>query len=394
MRPTSFLVFFGACLALLVAQGALAQSTTTIPKDQPTLLKGVRQLGMGNAGVAMPAQDGHAPFYNPAAINDYEQKLHFEFLEIGGDLSTGAISLAKDVINLVGDINDAAATQDKVDVFRTFVNQHIGDFESVQIRLPVLQVQHKWFHATILADSRSTISFRNRSFTNFELFSHSDFGGVIGGAWSFFPDESIEHDILQVGANLKILHRLSIDEVLTTDDVINNADFDAALPRRRATGVGADIGLKVHLPTFGWGFMDFLRPTLGLAYQDIGNAPNFSDPIQDNQQSLTVGFALHPTFGSPELPFKAHFAFDVRGVNQKRDFTNKLNLGAELEFPQFWNFFTPSVRLGGNQLYFTGGVTLDFKYAKLEYASYGEEMGKFTRQQESRRHTFSLGFDI
>lgn len=386
------IIFLGAVIGF--GSYAQAQSTSSIPKDQPTTLKGVRQLGMGNAGVAMPAGDLHAPFYNPASINDFEKKLHFEFLEIGAEISSGSIALVQDTLDLIDDINDAGSNQDKIDVFSDFVNQRIGDFESVQARVPIIQVQHKWFHVTLLADSRTTVSFRNRSFTNFEVFSHSDAGGVIGGAWSFFPNESIEKDILQVGANVKVLYRVSVDEVLTSDDVINTSDFADALPIERGIGFGGDLGAKVNVPTFGTKVFDFLRPTLGVTYQDIANFPRFDDPIQDNEQSLTMGFALHPTFGKEERIYKTHFAFDFRGINQGRDFLNKVNMGAELEFPQYWKFFTPAVRVGGNQFYFTGGATLDFKYVKLDFATYGEEVGRYTRQDESRRYTFSLGFRI
>ena len=60
--------------------------------------------------------------------------------------------------------------------------------------------------------------------------------------------------------------------------------------------------------------------------------------------------------------------------------------------PLLWGFFRPSVRVGGNQGYISGGVSLDFKYAKLEFATYGEEAGKFTRQKQLRRLATNLSF--
>lgn len=378
-------------MALMFLSAGLAQAqtaTTTIPPEHPSLLKGTRPLGMGNAFLAMPGTDENAMFYNPAAINDYEKKFHFRILSPAFDLSTGAIGLVKDVLDLANDIDDQATNSGKITTFRTFVNQHTGQFESFGVRLPVVQVMHKWFSVAILADSRSTISFRNRAFTNVEIMSRSDFGANLGGAYAFFDDS------LQVGANVKILHRLSIDEVITTDDIVNNASFDDTLPRRRATGVGADLGLKYRLPTFNSAILEWINPSFGFTWQDLGNT-RFSGVIPDTNQSVSTGFALRHAFGSDENPKKQwnlSWATDFRELNQSSTFPKKIYFGTELQFPQYWGFFRPAVRAGANQLYFTGGLTLDFKYAKLEFATYGEDAGKYTRQKQLRRIAGNLSF--
>lgn len=363
-----------------------AQATTTIPTEHPSVYKGVRPVGMGNAFVAMPGQDENAMFYNPASINDFPKAYHFRFVSPLVDFSPGAIGLASDLFDLADNIDAQATDAGKIDTFRAFVNQHTGQFESIQARVPVVSVYHKWFGASILADSRSTISFRNRAFTNVEVMSRSDFGGVIGSAYNFKDVLGIDENF-QIGVAVKVLHRLSIDEIVTTDDVINTADFGDTLPRRRATGVGADIGLKGDLPTFGQKWLEAVKPTLGFTWQDIGNT-RFGNNVPDTEQSISVGFALHPKIGDWQL----NFANDFRELNQSSSFLKKWNIGAEAVGPLFWNFFRPSVRIGGNQGYFAAGTSLDFKFVKLEFATYGEEAGKFTTQKQLRRLAVNLSF--
>jgi hypothetical protein len=366
---------------LLIPGRLWAQATTTIPTEHPSLYKGVRPLGMGNAFIAMPGQDENAIFYNPAAVNDYEEKFHFRFLSPVFDFSPGSIGLVKDLFDLGDDIDAQTTDAGKIDTFRTFVNQHTGQFESVQARFPAVTMMYKWVTLSLLADTRNTISFRNRAFTNIEVLSRSDFGGIIGSAYSFF------NDMLQAGLAIKVLHRLSIDEIITTDDVVNNPNFGDTLPRRRSTGVGVDIGLKGKIPTFKKKWLDILKPTVALTWQDIGNT-RFGNNVPDTNQSISIGFALHPAIGDWQL----HFANDFRELNQSSSFIKKWNIGAEAVAPLLWNFFRPSVRIGGNQGYITAGASLDFKYAKLEFATYGEEAGKFTNQKQLRRLATNLSF--
>ena len=130
-----------------------------------------------------------------------------------------------------------------------------------------------------------------------------------------------------------------------------------------------------------------LDRVVALTYQDIGNT-RFGNNVPDTQQSVSLGLALHPAWGD----WQFHFTNDFRELNQPTSFLKKWNIGAEAVAPQFWGFFRPSVRVGGNQGFITGGLTLDFKYAKLEFATYGEEAGKYTSQKQLRRLAANLSF--
>lgn len=378
-----------ASLILLSLAGLVksvdAQEVTTISPEYPSLYKGVRPEGMGNAFIAMPGSDENAPFYNPAAINDYEKRPHFRILSPSLDFSPGSIGLVKDVIDLAKDVNAALGNEAKVNVFRTFVDNHIGQFQSVAVRMPVIQVQQKWFFVSLLGDTRNTISFRNRAFTNIEISSRSDVGGVVGSAYNFKDLFGIEQNI-QLGVDVKVIHRVSIDRIVATNDIINNSRFSDSVPIKHSTGVGVDLGLKGDFPTLGVTWLEAIKPTLAVTYQDIGNT-RFAAGIADTQQSVSAGFAVHPRLGSWEF----HVANDFRELNQDSAFMKKWHIGAEAFAPKL-GFFRPSFRIGGNQGYIGGGTTLDFKYAKLEFATYGEEAGVATSNKQLRRLAVNLSF--
>ncbi len=362
---------------------AHASGPTGINPENPSLARGVRPLGMGNAFVAMPGHDENAQFYNPAAINDYGKTPHFRFLSPAFDMSTGVIGLVKDVKDLADDINAQTTTSGKTNTFRSFVNTHAGEFESAQVRLPVFTVMHKWFAASLLADSRTTISFRNRSFTNIEIFSRNDMGGVIGGAYGFLDDH------IQAGVNLKVIHRLVIDQTITIDDIISNDDFNSVIPRKRATGVGVDLGLKGKIPSFQLPILDLLKPTAAFVWQDIGNT-RFGNGVPNTPQSITLGFGVHPEWNQ----WQFHIENDFREINQSKSFLNKWNIGAEIMAPKLAKFFQPSIRVGGNQGYIAAGASLDLKYFKLEFATYGEEAGKYSHEKQIRRIAANISFGI
>ena len=104
------LFFLGLVLAVSTAQ---AQANLTM-RNSPRSMQGTRPLGMGGAFVAVEGTDENALFYNPAAINDYEKKIHMQFLLPTVEFSYKAISFfASDLPGLADDIDAAATDSDK-----------------------------------------------------------------------------------------------------------------------------------------------------------------------------------------------------------------------------------------------------------------------------------------
>lgn len=366
----------GAAFAPSVAEARAARDTG-IGWEYPSLLRGVRPLGMGNAFVAMPGTDYVAQFYNPAAINDFEAKRHYQFLNPTIGFSSKTFSLISDVKQLNDDLK-GATNQQKIDRFETFTREHTGEFHHVDVGIPLALIRHKWYAGGIVADSRSTISLRNMSFPNFEVKSISDIGGIVGSAYGFF-DET-----LQVGGNLKFLYRMGIEDQVTTADAVNGS-IGGVLGYsqwKKGFGVGVDLGAKYKIP-----FMkDTLAPTFAVSFQDIGMT-RFTGGAQKTPMSLTAGAGIFPKIGDIELAILT----DFREINQRVDILKKFHFGVEAKFPEVIHTKL-AVRAGCNQGYPAVGMSAEWPIVTLNLAFYGEESGERSYQKANYRFMSQLAF--
>lgn len=375
-RSFNLFTFFFALVLVLSSTPSFAEDTG-IGNEYPSLGRGVRALGMGNAFVSQKGTDYNAQFYNPAAINDFEKKRHYLFLNPGADINTGIYSTIKDVMDLSDDLS-GDTDSGKLDTFDTFVQSHAGDVNRVGLNLPLFHIRHKYYAAGLIVDGRTTISLRNPTFPNFELKSVNDAGVAAGGAYAFFDDS------LQVGLNLKVLYRAAIEEQITSNDILNQdlGDIVGWSAWSKGYGVGVDLGTKYALP---W-WKETLRPTFGVTIQDIADT-RFSGGAPKTPMSISAGGGVFPKFG----PVDFGVLVDFREINQKQDILKKLHAGVEATFPK--KFATKaSVRLGTNQGYFASGLSLQFPIVGLHFAFYGEEVGEVSSQKASYRLASQLTF--
>jgi hypothetical protein len=75
----------------------------------------------------------------------------------------------------------------------------------------------------------------------------------------------------------------------------------------------------------------------------------------------------------------------TRQYEEDDDLGKRLHMGVELQTP-----FFVSVRAGLNQGYVTAGATVDFRFVRLDFATYTEEVGAFAGQREDQRYVFQL----
>ena len=71
---------------------------------------------------------------------------------------------------------------------------------------------------------------------------------------------------------------------------------------------------------------------------------------------------------------------------ESQDIYRRIHLGVEFNFAD-----TIFVRTGMNQRYYTAGLEFDFGHNQLQMATYGEEIGTPTSNQEDRRFMFMYG---
>lgn len=376
-------ISLGVLAAILIGLSGVAGAQTLAGRTSPRLMSGVRPDTMGGAFVAVDGTDENALFYNPAAINDFPEDIHMQFLLPTVEMSYKSIAfLASDVTGLADDIDAATTDAGKLGVFRRFTAANMGRYEEVGVHGSVANLMHKYVAASLFYDNKSVVALTNPASTTIDIEALTQFGLQVGSAYSFFDNH------LQAGLALKFVERHLIDETVTERDIIANNDFGDTLDTDNfGFGFGADLGVKGKLPIEGWKVWDYLDPTFALTLQDIGHT-RFTNSMGKIRESMTFGFALHPNYWK----LKSIFAFDLRDLDNRTDFITKMHAGYEVTWPDVSKAVKGiSARIGLTQGYYiTGGFGMDFKYFKFNMGTWGREIGAHSKQKQSRMFGLQL----
>lgn len=377
------IIAWSVCLLALPALGQSFRS------ESPSISRQVRNLGMGNVGVALKGSHASSPFYNPAGLSDLE-KSEMEMLSITGEASANAFDLVGDIRDLVDNLDAASTDADQIRVFDDFVQANTGEYRRARVAVNLVNYARKNFAAGLVLDQRLDLTVREPGVPQFDVRSTADIAAYVAASNSFWDD------LLQVGVTFRPTVRLSLDEadqqfqyvdILEDDngDLPIDGQFENILDKRRF-GLGVDVGLKSNL-AFGdlkeQNWYKALNPMVGVTWQDI-DSPSF-EAGPANEQSMNFGLAIHPELAK----FKNAFAIDFRNLNQERPFLSKLHVGVETQFPKIL-----ALRAGLNQGYVTAGLSVDLKFVSLEGAMYFEEIGVYTRQEGNLRYAAKLAFKI
>lgn len=359
--------------------------------DNPSVNERPKMQSMGGTGAAIRG-DKDSALMNPAGLADIEDpewQIFPLIMEFPFEL---------DVLSSALDFNDvrerdSATTAEKRAALDEFLRDAGSTSAKTRVNLypsytrKIMGVgMHVGIMVEALVDSRFSLNALGADrIANTEGTSNT-VGLILGAGYGFLENS------LQVGATIKPLYRNSIfpdrnvtvlevataqNEGVSSKDQILGGDPGG----RSAFGVGFDLGVKYWLQSYGVsgldGFIELMKPSVGLTYQDIGNTRFFSDDAQpqDIEQSVSGGIAFHP-----ELAFtKNTIALDMRNIQEKQEIFNKLHFGAE---SVLWNFW--AIRFGVGQGYVSGGMGLDIPFFELDLYVAAQEAGKRIRLQEER----------
>ena len=331
-------------------------------QENPTLFQGIRPLGMGGAFITL-SDDENAVFYNPAGLNDVEGFGGVEIINPLVESSENSVNIYKDVKDLNG--NDVNQVTD-------FLNAHIGDHQHVRGAVFPNLLLHN-IEIGVLANGAADLDIRNAANPEVAANVHLDVGILAGVAYGFLDK------MLQVGATAKEVRREGLDHVYTPDEIASSA-FDPYNQTSHHSDFAFDVGAKVNLPLL-------FHPTLAVVGQNLTDL-DFKEAGKIGQQ-VNIGAAVNPDLWI----LKTTFAIEVDDVGKQQpgstDFYKRFHLGAEARFPAIL-----AVRIGLNQGYLTGGVSADFAFIKLGFATYAEELGAYAGQRADRRYDaqISVGF--
>jgi hypothetical protein len=399
-----------AALFGLMLPSAYAQfnSGGEFAPQSPNVYRSTRALGMGNAYIALDGSTD-SPFHNPAGLNDVE-KWSLTLMSPSFEFSSSSLGLFADVADLVDDIDAAQSDSETIDALDQFVASRFGEFTHSRFGINLVSYVQKNFAAGVLLEERVTFAFRDQSLPKFDVQNITDLIFYVSGSYNWWEK------LVQVGATVRPTIRTSIQERVTTATALNDELDDVfrtlLYPH---LGFGIDLGFKSDLSipqlmeySFYKRWHEFLQPAYAMTIHNLGttayeidlkspsatekgvekinkfnNAVN-DEPV-DDEMTFNVGMKV-----SPKIAFlDTNFALDFRDLNRDGSVVRKLNFGAEVIFPVI-----VSVRTGLNHGYFAAGLGFDLKVVNIDFATYGEEVGVFERQQSDRRYAITLKFAI
>ncbi len=338
-------------------------------KAYPFFHRGVRPIGMGGAFTAL-ADDENALFYNPAGISRLDQ-LTFGIVNPIVDVSEKSIDLYKDIED--ADLDDEQEVND-------LLKEYAGEYQHFRVSLYPhvgFRLANVWMLIGALAQAQVDLDVRTPSWPE----AHCDYvqdTALMAGAGLKLPITG-----LRVGASVKSVSRDSLEEVYTAP-IIADDDFEDRLEDDIKSGAGFAIDVGVIYRML---FISGFETDIGLVIQNIPEM-DMGD-AKDVATQTNLGIAVAKSVAR----FKLIGVLDYMDVTQQYgeddDIGKRLHMGLELQTP-----FFVSVRMGLNQGYFTAGATVDFRFLRLDFAAYTEEVGAYAGQREDKRYIgqLSLGW--
>ena len=324
--------------------------------------RGIRPLGMGDAFTAI-ADDENAAFYNPAGL-DFVKKRRIEAFPLLYEYSSNTPKLMSDL----SDINtgDAAATTD-------ILRKHIG--KPQHIRLSIFpNYTRRGFELGAFVQGKFDGEAHQPSFPYLDVAGSLDMGAVIALSKGF---DLKKKQRLSIGITGMYVLRRGLAKRYSAVELADK-DYDFENDMNTGSGFGINIGA-----IYFFGKLPF-KPSVGIAVQNVGGI-DFGDAVEKIEQSINIGVAVRDYIWT----FPARFALDYKdftaNLTNDKDRGKRIYMGGEVDLHK-----RLSVRGGLNQGYLSIGAEVRFRFIKLAYARYTEEVGAYAGQKKDERHVLQL----
>ena len=379
-------------LFLLNLSGLTSLQAQTSELRRP--FQAVRNLGMGNAGIAL-SFDENALFYNPAGLVGVDAIIvGFPFL----------FEVSEDSVDIVNEISNLSSDSSTAEVVELLMGKrvHFRNLIDINVIMPFGELVTlggaSGVETQFDLEVRNPVSIEIDFGLRLDRITNLGFGlPVARGRWLF-------------GASIESVERCDIPlTTATIGTVLTNTDLSSSFGSCELTN------LK-KAQTFNFGFQrrletaSALKMTWGFTANNVGGLKfNLSDnetSPANQEPEYSTGLSWQPDWG----PFRWLFAFDLRDLTmshaddiycQTNKETNciikRLHIGTELgiiPIDSGASFF--AVRAGYNQGYFTHGFELNpFIFARglnIQYAVYTSETGDEPGDSPDKRRVIQVNF--
>ena len=360
--------------------------------------QGIRNLGMGNVGVAM-SHDENALFYNPAGLAAVDTTI--VSIPFVNEVSKDTLSLTSQVAKLGSD----STTADTV-ALALGKQIHYRNMTALNVIIPFGSLMT--FGAAAGLETTIDLSASNPVGIQFNYGMRLDQIYNIGGGFNLGRGRWL------IGVNVEKYKRCDYPvKTVAMSTLLNSSN------------IASDVGFcKTELmrdgQTYGFGFQNrmssfsTLRMVWGMSVRNLGGLKfarkdNETNPL-DQKAEYNIGIAMTP-FDS--MLFRNFYEIDIRDLtfdhsddayctaNKNSSDCNmkRIHIGTEFGFwPIDSGASALALRLGWNQGYVSQGLEINplifFRGLSIQYADYKVETGNSAGDKPERRRTLqvNLGF--
>lgn len=331
-----------------------------------------RTRAMGGASVAV-ADDHQAFFTNPAGLGQRTSKA-YSVINLSAAMNTDYRKVRSRLESLGDDDTPGSRLANNNLLAEAMGKRMVGEVSNF-----AYYMGGAGFGAAFLYQASMEASVVRPANPRIRVRGDSD--SVLAGsyAWPLSNETVMFRDRARgwLGTTMKFVSRRTIDSEFDARDYAALSKQD--LEDNQFAGVAMDLDFGAL-----WILSSPWYPSVGLQVANILES-KIDRRVGRLRRHATVGTALRPLTGPPERNRKLLLAADIVDVTSSDSLFKKLRLGSEVELRDWLH-----IQMGLMSGYFTAGFSANFKDARVDFASYGVELGSRAGDLEDRRLSLSF----
>lgn len=353
-------------------------------KEYYSLSRSMRALGMGGAFYGL-SNDEYAMVYNPAGLSLYDNTPQ-AMLNVSGQIGSRTLSALKTKSTL-----SSQSIAESIDVIKEYQGDPIYLGAGL---LPYYLMKHLAV-GILLPDLKADFLLSGK-----EIDSAVDFTAISDAGLLVSYGRSVLNENLHVGMTAKGIARTGGRTSFTLGDIVKGEKLALNPNDLGGTGLGIDfdIGVIYDIPYLPFGesnrvslvITNVLATRFSVGSKSTGQPPGLPRMVSLGWHSVISGGdiveRIHLLADLAE--FQMGGEEDVELGARSGKLLKHLNVGFEVPLGLL------TLRGGLRQGWISGGFGFNFKYAKLDFATYGEELSGGPGRLQSRRFGLTLALGM
>ncbi|MFM8315355.1 MAG: hypothetical protein ACKOA8_13800 [Deltaproteobacteria bacterium] len=346
--------------------------------------RSIRALGMGGAFYGR-SDDEYALFYNPAGVSLYQGKTQ-SMVNFGSQVGNRTFAAFETKKTL-----SSKSLADSIDALAQYQGDPLYLGGSV---LPYFLMKHLAV-GVLLGDVKADYLLSGK-----ELDSSVDFTGIIDSGLLVSYGRTVGNEYTHIGLTAKGILRSGGRVNLTLADLVQGDKVNLNPKDLGGTGFGIDfdLGVMYDIPYLDFGqanrisfvVSNLLASSFSMGSKSTGQPPGLT-------RTFSIGW--HSVFSGGDLVDHYHVMADLAEFQlggesnphlgaRSGKILKHLNLGVEVPVGAL------TVRTGIHQGYVSVGLGFNLTYAKLDFATYQEELSSGPGRLPSRRYALTLALGL